>query len=102
MTPGRSNASSPVAGRLAGGRYDGGRESFIDNKATARSYLEHVVGQGNMSAADAIFEPAIQFHYPLGDLSGAGAVKDYLVAVRAAFPDIHFTIEDLCYAVASI
>jgi predicted ester cyclase len=69
--------------------------SFIDNKATARSYLEHVVGQGNMSAADAIFEPAIQFHYPLGDLSGAGAVKDYLAAVRAAFPDIHFTIEDL-------
>ena len=45
--------------------------------------------------ADAIFASEIQFHYPLGNLSGAGAVKDYLAAVRMAFPDIHFSVADL-------
>lgn len=65
------------------------------NKAAARSYFEQVFNRGDISAADAIFAPEIQFHYPLGELSGADAVKDYLAGVRAAFPDIHFTIADL-------
>ena len=65
------------------------------NKATARSYFEQVVNRGDMSAADAIFAPEVQFHYPLGDLSGTDSVKDYLAGVRTAFPDIHFTIADL-------
>ena len=65
------------------------------SKATARSYFEEVVNRGNMSAADTIFASEVQFHYPLGVLSGAHAVKDYLAAVRAAFPDIHFTVADL-------
>ena len=67
----------------------------IANKATARSYFEQVVNQGDMAVADAIFASEIQFHYPLGNLSGAGAVKDYLAAVRMAFPDIHFSVADL-------
>jgi steroid delta-isomerase-like uncharacterized protein len=69
--------------------------TIIANKAAARSYFEEMLNHGNMSAADAIFAPGVQFHYPLGDLSGAGAVKDYLEGVRTAFPDIHFTIADL-------
>jgi len=62
------------------------------SKATARSYFEEVVNRGNMSAADTIFASEVQFHYPLGVLSGADAVKEYLAAVRTAFPDIHFTV----------
>jgi len=69
--------------------------AIVKNKATARSYYEQVLNHGNMSAADAIFAPDIQFHYPAGDLSGADMVKDYLAAVRTAFPDIHFTVADL-------
>jgi len=65
------------------------------SKATARSYFEEVVNRGNMSAADTIFASEVQFHYPLGVLSGADAVKEYLAAVRTAFPDIHFTVADL-------
>jgi steroid delta-isomerase-like uncharacterized protein len=65
------------------------------SKATARSYFEEVVNRGNMSAADTIFASEVQFHYPLGVLSGADAVKEYLAAVRTAFPDIHFTVEDV-------
>ncbi len=41
------------------------------SKATARSYFEEVVNRGNMSAADTIFASEVQFHYPLGVLSGA-------------------------------
>ena len=65
------------------------------SKATARSYFEEVVNRGNMSAADTIFASEVQFHYPLGVLSGADAVKEYLAAVRTAFPDIHFTVADV-------
>ena len=65
------------------------------NKAAARSYFEQVLNRGDMSVADAIFAPDIQFHYPLGDLSGSDAVKGYVAAVRTAFPDIHFTVADL-------
>jgi SnoaL-like domain len=56
--------------------------AIFENKAAARSYYEQVLNHGNMSAADAIFAPDIQFHYPLGDLSGADSVKGFLAAVR--------------------
>lgn len=65
------------------------------NKAAARSYFAQVLNRGDMAAADAIFAPDIRFHYPLGDLSGADAVKGYVAAVRSAFPDIHFAVADL-------
>jgi steroid delta-isomerase-like uncharacterized protein len=68
---------------------------IIASKAAARSYFEEVLNPGNMSAADAIFASEIQFHYPLGELSSADTVKDYVAAVRTAFPDIHFTVADL-------
>jgi steroid delta-isomerase-like uncharacterized protein len=67
----------------------------VANKVTARSYFEEVLNNGNMTAADAIFASQIQFHYPLGVLSGAEAVKHYIGAFRAAFPDVHFTVADL-------
>ena len=65
------------------------------NKDAIRSYFDRVLNRGDMSAADAIFAPDIQFHYPLGDLSGADAVKGYVAAVRTAFPDLLFTVADL-------
>jgi len=65
------------------------------NGAAANSYFEHVLNCGDMSVADQIFSPDIQFHYPLGELSGSEAVKSYVGAVRTAFPDIHFNVTDL-------
>ena len=61
------------------------------NKAAARSYFEKFAD----FVADAIFHSEVQFHYPLGDLSGVDAVKRYVAAVRTAFPDIRFTVENL-------
>jgi len=62
------------------------------NKATARSYFEKFA---DLTVADAIFCPEVQFHYPLGDLDGLDDVKRYLAAVRLAFPDIRFAVHAL-------
>lgn len=62
------------------------------NKTAVRSYFDKFA---DLTVADAIFRFEIQFHYPLGNLDGLDAVKRYLAAVRTAFPDIRFTVEDL-------
>jgi predicted ester cyclase len=68
------------------------QRALTQNKSTVRAYFERFA---DMVVADKIFGPAVQFHYPLGDLYGLDAVKSYLVAVRKAFPDIRFAIEDI-------
>ncbi len=65
------------------------------NKATARLYFERFINQGDIGSADTIFTTEVVFHYPLGELQGVDALKNYIEAVRAAFPDIHFKVEDL-------
>ena len=69
--------------------------SIEANKAAVRSYFEQLLNRGDIGAADAIFTSEVQFHYPLGDLSGIDAIKNYIAAVREAFPDAHFTVADL-------
>jgi steroid delta-isomerase-like uncharacterized protein len=64
-------------------------------RAAARSYFDEVLKHGNMVVADAIFTPAVRFQYALGDLNGVQALKSYITAVREAFPDIRFAVEDL-------
>jgi hypothetical protein len=68
------------------------QQALAPNKAAVRAYFERFA---DMTVADEIFGPAVQFHYPLGDLNGVAAVKSYLMAVRKAFPDIRFIIEDI-------
>jgi predicted ester cyclase len=57
-------------------------------------HFEGLLNQGEMSVADEIISPGVRFHYPLGDLDGVDAVKQYIEAVRSAFPDIYFTIAE--------
>jgi predicted ester cyclase len=68
------------------------QKTLAQNKASVRAYFERFA---DMAVADEIFGSAVQFHYPLGDLNGLEAVKSYLVAVRRAFPDVRFSIEDI-------
>ena len=69
--------------------------SIEANKAAVRSCFEQLLKRGEIGAADAIFTSEVQFHYPLGELSGIDAIKNYIAAVREAFPDAHFTVADL-------
>jgi predicted ester cyclase len=68
------------------------QKALAQNKASVRAYFERFA---DMAVVDEIFGASVRFHYPLGDLNGLEAVKTYLVAVRNAFPDIHFKIEDI-------
>jgi len=65
------------------------------NKETARSYFENLPNIGDLAIADTLFASEIRFHYPLGELEGIESIKAYITAVRAAFPDIRFRVEDL-------
>jgi steroid delta-isomerase-like uncharacterized protein len=66
-----------------------------DSKDAVRSYFDELLNRGDMAVADAIFIPDVRFEYPLGDLKGVEAVKGYITAFRTAFPDAHFTLEDM-------
>jgi steroid delta-isomerase-like uncharacterized protein len=65
------------------------------NKEAARTYFAKVLNQGDMDSADRIFAPGLLFHYPLGQLNGADAVKTYLQTFRIAFPDAIFEVSSL-------
>ena len=51
------------------------------NKAIIRRLWEEVWNQGNLSVCDEIFDAAYE--------------KGFAPVLRAAFPDLHFTIEDM-------
>jgi predicted ester cyclase len=67
-----------------------------NNKTSVRSYFEDILNAGDLDVVDRIFSADVVFHYPLGELNGLDAVRQYVGVVRTAFPDIRFTIEDLC------
>ncbi|MCB0144029.1 MAG: ester cyclase, partial [Caldilineaceae bacterium] len=54
------------------------------NKAIVRRLWEEVWNQGNLSVCDEIF-----------DADYAAHEKGFVPVLRAAFPDLHFTIEDM-------
>ena len=67
-----------------------------ENKAIARRWIEEIWNQGSMAAIDEIVAAEYVQHIPpLADLHGIDALKQFLVAVRAAFPDGRFTEDDL-------
>ncbi len=68
-----------------------------ENKAVFRRYFEEVLNTGNLDLVDELIARTYVSHYPTGYDFGGGpeGVKQIVTAVRAGFPDVHFTIEDL-------
>lgn len=68
-----------------------------ENKAIFRRYFEEVLNAGNLDLVDELIARTYVSHYPTGyDFGGGpGGVKQIVTAVRAGFPDVHFTVEDL-------
>ncbi len=67
-------------------------------KALAQSYLEKLINAHNLAAVDELFDPNIDFHdpgVPGGTAHGLKAVSLFFATFFAAFPDVHFTIEEL-------
>ncbi|MBC8235679.1 ester cyclase [bacterium] len=66
-------------------------ETLEANKAIRRRLYEEVWNQGNLDVIDEIYSPGRDW----GAYGNAEGLKQYVTMTRAAFPDIHITIEDI-------
>jgi len=65
--------------------------SLAENKAMVRRHYEEVWNQGNLSLIDELFAP----NFMVGSEHwGPEGERQWVANARAAFPDIHFTIEN--------
>lgn len=71
--------------------------SIEQNKSIVRRYFEEAWNAGRLEVLDAIVAPMYVNHDPAApDLPpGPAGLKPIIAGFRAAFPDLHFTIEDL-------
>jgi predicted ester cyclase len=70
--------------------------SVEENKALTRRLVEEVWNKGNLAVADELLAAGYVFHHPAGQvLHGPEEYKQLANAARSAFPDIHFTIDDI-------
>lgn len=69
----------------------------IAAKAIIRRYFEEVLSKGNLQLIDVLISPQYVSHYPAGYELGGGPedVRQIVTSVRRAFPDVHFTVDDL-------
>ena len=79
--------------RLKGG---GNGMSEAENRALAYRYVEEVFNQGNLTVIDELIDPAFIEHNPFpGQAPGIAGEKQAVSMSRAAYPDLHTTIEDI-------
>lgn len=66
-----------------------------ENKASARRFLEEVMNRGNVAVIDELTSPDFVDHTaPPGVPATNEGFKGFVSTFRAAFPDLHYTIED--------
>ena len=69
---------------------------MVGNERVVRAFYDEFVNTGDESAADDYLDPAVEFYFG-GRLvgTGVGAFRPMLAVLRAAFPDLHTTIEQV-------
>jgi predicted ester cyclase len=66
------------------------------NKQAIRRVYEEFVNQGMLSGIDEIYDPGVVDHQPLpGAPPGRDGIKYTIAGLRAGFPDLHVTIEEI-------
>ena len=65
-----------------------------DNKAIARRYFDEILNKGSVATIDAIVAPDVVFRNPPAVVTGIAEFRKLVAALRGAFPDLHFTLED--------
>ncbi len=66
-----------------------------ENKANSRRFLDEVLNRGNLAVIDELTGPNFVDHsLPPGVPPTIEGVKAFFTMFRAAFPDLHYTIED--------
>ena len=65
------------------------------NKALARRWIEEVWNKGELSLIEELIAPSYVLHDPTRPgLKGREGIRESITGFRAAFPDLHFTLED--------
>ena len=66
-----------------------------ENKASASRFLEEVINKGNFAFIDELSSPNFVDHSaPPGAPPTPEGLKGFMAMFRAAFPDLHYTLED--------
>lgn len=67
------------------------------NVDLVRRGIEDILNRGDYAVADELFTPDFVFHTPAQaePFYGPDGFKQYVAMIRAAFPDIRFTIEEI-------
>lgn len=71
--------------------------SAEENKACFRRFLAEAANMGNLGVIDKLFDPDVCY-YVVGSaepMRGFDGVKGVVSGFRAAFPDLHVTIEEV-------
>jgi len=68
-----------------------------ENKAIVTRLFEEVWNKGNLAVADEYSSDTLVYHNPLlpEAVKGVEGYKDLAAAVRAAYPDMHFHVDDV-------
>jgi steroid delta-isomerase-like uncharacterized protein len=66
-----------------------------ENTAIVLRHWEEVVSKGNLEVIDEIFAPDFVVHETDQDIRGPEGVRQFIFMLRAAFPDLYVTIEDV-------
>lgn len=64
------------------------------NKALEHRVFDEIWNQGLLDVADEIFAPDSILHLGTDEVQGPEGFKQYVAGYQAAFPDIHWTVED--------
>ena len=64
------------------------------NKAQIRRVIEEAYSRGDLSVVDEVAAKDLVIHVPSQEIHGREGAKQYVTMLRAAFPDLQFTIED--------
>jgi predicted ester cyclase len=69
--------------------------STEENKTLANQVWEEIWHQGLLSRIDELFTPDFLRHDPRGrELHGTEQNRQFISSIRAAFPDVHYTVDD--------
>ena len=69
--------------------------STEENKVLANRIVEEIFNQGDLSRMDELIAPDGVVHDPDREYRGSEQIKQGITRLRAAFPDLRYTVEDM-------
>jgi steroid delta-isomerase-like uncharacterized protein len=89
VSPKRDRSARRILGRAT-------REDPMSdqNKAHIRRVIEEVYNRGDLAVIDEVAARDLVIHAASQEIHGRDGAKQYVAALRAGFPDLHFTVED--------